>query len=277
MPGWYSLGSSTNCGPCPSGTFSYVNGSSECLVCSAGFVSLLGSNFCQKVMHPAIVFKLHGSVDSFVETSDRRAKFVSLLIEKLSLSSSFEPLIVSVRPGSVIVDLVFYHHHTSSLSINDVMLRLRVSFRSGDFESIGVIGLTIGDETISLPDSAIFSLMAIIAVSAMCFLIFCMFGMLFVKKRLDANKIHPFVGNKSSPSLDVNVQSSAASTVTVISSAPAPSPSKFPQLPTSTRASLQESSPGAVFRRVLPRYEPVPATASPFKKSANISGPPASR
>jgi hypothetical protein len=73
------------------------------------------------------------------------------------------------------------------------------------------------------------------------------------------------------------VQSSAASTVTVISSAPAPSPSKFPQLPTSTRASLQESSPGAVFRRVLPRYEPVPVTASPFKKSANISGPPASR
>jgi hypothetical protein len=245
------------------------------MVCSSGFVSLLGSSFCQKVMHPAVVFKLHGSVDSFVETSDRRAKFLSLLIEKLSLSPSVEPLIVSVRPGSVIVDLVFYQHYASSLSINDVMLRLRVSYRSGDFESIGVIGLTIGDETIPLPDSAILSLMAIIAISAMSFLIICMFGMLFVKKRLDANKIHPFVGDKNSLSRHVNVSSSAASAVAV-GSAVAPSPSKFPQLSTSTGASLQELSPGAAFRRVLPRYEPVPTTVSPYKKSANSSVPPAS-
>ena len=224
---------------------------------------MIGSSYCQKIMHPAIVFKLDGNVDSFAYASDRRAKFISLLVGKVSLSSSVEPVIVSVRSGSVLVDLVFYQHPGSALSIDDVMLRLRASFRSGDFESIGVMSLTIGDETISQPDVAVISLSAIIVISAICFLMFCMFGMVALKRRLDENKIHPFVSNKHSHVVHVNVQPSGPSIVATSSAAaPSPSPSKPSIVAAVARSSPQNLDPGAVFRRVLPRYETVPAVSS---------------
>ena len=264
-PGWHSLGSTVNCRRCPVGTFSSVNGSSACSICKPGFISLSGSSYCQQIMHPAIVFKLHGIVDSFADASDRRAKFISLLVEKLSLFSSVEPIIVSVRSGSVLVDLVFYQHPGSALSIDDVLLRLRACFRSGDFESIGAISLTIGDETISQPDSALISLSAIVVISAICFLMICMFGMVALKRRLDANKIHPFVSDKHSRVVHVNVQPSSPS-IAATGSAAAPSPSPSPSKPSIVaalaRSSPQDLDPGAVFRRVLPRYETVPAVSS---------------
>ena len=235
---------------------------------------MIGSSFCQQIMHPAIVFKLHGNVDSFADASDRRAKFISLLVEKLSLSSSVEPVIVSVRSGSVLVDLVFYQYPGSALSIDGVMLRLRASFRSGDFESIGVMGLTIGDETISQPDSALFSLSAIVVISAICFLMICMFSMVALKRRLDANKIHPFINDKHSHVVHVNVQPSGQSiAATGSAAAPSPTPPKPSIVAALARSSPQDLDPGAVFRRVLPRYEAAPAVSS---SAAFASGLPSS-
>jgi hypothetical protein len=266
-PGWHSPGNAVSCRVCPVGTFSSVNGSSSCSMCTAGFISLSGRSYCQQVMHPAIVFKLHGNVESFADASDRRSKFISLLVEKLSLLSSFEPIIVSVRSGSVLVDVAFYQHPGSALSIDDVMLRLRASFRSGDFESIGVMSLTIGDETISQPDSALISLSAIVVISAICFLMICMFGMVALKRRLDANKIHPFVSDKHSSVVHVDVQPSGLSFAATGSAlSPSPSPSPSPSKPSIVaalaRSAPQDLDPGAVFRRVLPRYETVPAVNS---------------
>jgi hypothetical protein len=220
---------------------------------------LLGSRSCQQIMHPAIVVKLDGSVDSFSDLSDRRAKFLSLLAEKLHLSSSFEPIIVSVRSGSVLVDLVFYQHPGSAFSVDDLILRLKVSFRSGDFQSIGVMSLTIGDEIVSQPESALISLMTIVVISGICFLMVCMVVMVFLKRNLDANKIHPFVV-KHSHVPHAEVQPSGSSIVATVSAvALSPSPAKPTIVPAFARSSPQELDSGAVFRRVLPRYETVPA------------------
>ncbi len=218
-------------------------------------------------MHPVIIFKLYGSVHSFTETSDRRTKFIALLVEKLSLSSFFQPIIVSVSAGSVIVDLVFYQSG-SGLSIHDVIQRLKASFKSGDFESIGVIGLTIGDEAILLPETGI-SLLVIIVVSAISFQIVCILGMLALKKRLDANKVRPFVSGSPIDSADPN--NSAAFKVAAISTA---APSNLLMVTAKARASPQDQAPDAVFRRVLPRYDTVPGKSAASSVGSSSSGVP---
>jgi hypothetical protein len=201
-------------------------------------------------MHPPIIFTLHGSVDSFTESSVRRADFLSLLVEKLSLSVSIEPIIISVRAGSVIIELVFYQHIGSALLISDVLLRLKASFRFGDLDSIGVQGLTIGDEAISKPESAAVSFFVIVFIATISFLMICTLAMVAIKRRQDANKIHPFVYDKGT--LD-KIKPPAAAVLTVGSPA-APSIAK---LPASTRATSQDVNSTA-FRRILPRYETGP-------------------
>ncbi len=170
-PGLFSSGGSIACQFCMVGYYSPLICSSACFVCDVGFISRRGDSSCQRILHPPIIFTLHGLVDSFTESSERRASFLFLLVEKLSLSNYVEHIIVSVRSGSVIVELVFYQHHGSTLLISDVVARMRASFRFGHFDSIGVEGLTIGDETISKSESAVFSLLAIILISTFCFLI----------------------------------------------------------------------------------------------------------
>jgi hypothetical protein len=169
-----------------------------------------GGTFCQKVLHNPIVFTLHGSIESFSEASERRKTFLSLLIEKLSLSYLFEPVIVSVTPGSVIVQLVFFQHVASTYSIDQVILRLKANFRSGEFKSVGATGLKIGEETVLPTESATISLLAIIMISILFFLMFCMLSLLTIKKRLDANKVIPFSHEKSSVVVSVVPASSEA-------------------------------------------------------------------
>jgi alpha-tubulin suppressor-like RCC1 family protein len=265
--GFFSLSNSLVCSACPIGKFSALNGSSECSACNSGYISVAGSSSCQQIMHPAIIFKLHGSVDSFTETSDRRIKFIAILVEKVSLSPFFEPIIVAVTPGSVIVDLVFFHHSGSVLLVDDVIMRLRASFRSGDFEAIGAVGLTIGGEAISEPESGIFVL-AIITISATGFLTICMFGMFALKKRLDANKIHPFVSDQGSLSDPSDLNTPAASQVTTVSTVV---PSNLPIDCALARASPQDQSADAIFRRVLPGYDAAPSIVQ-FKSAKSSSG-----
>jgi hypothetical protein len=248
--------------------FSSFAGASSCLACEAGSISLTGSSSCQRISHPAIVFKLHGSVDTFDEASDRRAKFLSVVVEKLSLPSSVQPLIVAVKPGSVIVDLVFFTHPGSMLSIGDVMIRLRTSFRNGDFASIGAISLAIGDETISPADSSVLSMMAIISISAICFLMVCMFSMLAVKRCFDANKVHPFIADKSRLTHQTNSLHSPAAAVASETAA-----ARFPLAAASSRVSPQDSASDAVFRRVLPKYEDGPSNVFSVKNVVTSSSP----
>jgi hypothetical protein len=176
----------------------------------------------------------------------RRADFLSLLVEKLSLSVSIEPIIISVRAGSVIIELGFYQHIGSALLISDVLLKLKASYRLGDLDSIGVQGLTIGYEAVSKPESAAVSFFVIVFIATISFLMICMLAMLAIKRRHDANKIHPFVYGKGT--LD-SIKPSAAAVVTVGSPA-APSISKPPAL---TPATSQDVTSTA-FRRVLPKY-----------------------
>jgi hypothetical protein len=218
-------------------------------MCNQGFISLHGGTVCQQILHPSIVVTLHGSVDSFSETSERRKAFLSFLVTKLSLFHLFEPIIVAVRPGSVIVHLVFYEHISSMLTVTEVVMRLRVSFRSGELESIGVTGLIIGDEVVSQEDHTVFSLLAIVMTSTLSFMMICIFGLLVIKRRRDANKIIPFFSDKDS--VDSKCDASAVS----FDSEHTPSPLKNDSTHLVATASSLDLPPGAAFRRVLTRNE----------------------
>jgi len=221
-------------------------------------------------LHPLIIFTLDGSVDTFYEGSERRNFFISRLVEELSLSSFVEPVIVSVKAGSVIVELVFYQNPGSSLTISDVVLRLRESARSGRFESMGLKGLTIGDDEImSNAASAVFPLFAVICASVICFILTCTAGILAIKRYClsrNENKVRPFVVDPKE-----NVVQRTALAVKIGSAASSLSNTRS-IVPTSVSSSPPDPSPA--FRRVLPRFEKpeVGIDVAPAASAANRFG-----
>jgi hypothetical protein len=114
-------------------------------------------------------------------------------------------------------------------------------------------------------------LTAIVVTSAICFLMICMFGMVFLKRSLDANKIIPF-STQHSHVLHAEVQPSGSSIVATGSGvALSPAPAKPSIVPALARSSPQDLEPGAVFRRVLPRYQTYPASSSSETFTSGLS------
>ncbi len=90
--------------------------------------------------------------------------------------------------------------------------------------------------------------------------------MLAVKRRQDANKIHPFVFDKDTlDHINISVAPVVAARSTAVSS---PSSLLVPAL---TRAATQDVTSGTAFRRVLPKYEASPSAVVAAKSIVDSS------
>jgi hypothetical protein len=137
------------CTPCPSGTFSAAVGAAGCSVCAPGFSAADGSSSCKALEHGQILMNLTGSISDFVEGSDRRRSFVAGLANLLAVSDR-QIVIVSVRSGSIIVELAFVRVATSSASPLDIILRLKDNAANGKLKTLGIICLSIGGQAVSI-------------------------------------------------------------------------------------------------------------------------------
>jgi hypothetical protein len=91
---------------------------------------------------------LTGSISDFVEGSDRRRSFVAGLADLLAVSDR-QIVIVSVRSGSIIVELAFVRVATSSASPLDIIPRLKDAAANGKLKTLGIICLSIGGQAVS--------------------------------------------------------------------------------------------------------------------------------
>ena len=117
---------------------------------SSGIALVYSTSTPPPIEHIPIVITLTGSVETFSEGSDRRLAFVSILASTLSISEN-QIVIISVRPGSIIVELEFVQILSSDVSPAEAMLRLRQAMAGGSLESIGAISLSIGGQVTSSP------------------------------------------------------------------------------------------------------------------------------
>jgi hypothetical protein len=63
-------------------------------------------------------------------------------------------VIISVKSGSVIVELAFLRESTSSASPVEATLRLKEAVSAGKLESFGATGLMIGGQSVNVPVSS---------------------------------------------------------------------------------------------------------------------------
>ena len=97
-----------------------------------------------------IVLTLTGSIETFSEGSERRLAFVSILASTLSISEN-QIVIISVRSGSIIVELAFLQISSSDVSPAEAALRLNAAMAEGSLQSIGAVSLSIGGQVTTPP------------------------------------------------------------------------------------------------------------------------------
>jgi hypothetical protein len=140
--------------------------------------------------HPSVVMTMSGTIDMFVEGSDRRRSFISDIAALLVISER-QILIVSVKSGSIIVELAFARAAGSSESPTEIVLRLKNAAAAGKLQPLGVTNLSIDGQAASLSDSAVvtagLSLVVVAAIVASCVVAAILHVFLFVKiKKLKA-------------------------------------------------------------------------------------------
>jgi serine/threonine protein kinase len=94
-----------------------------------------------------------GSIETFSEGSEHRRSFLSGLASVLAIPQR-QIVIISVRSGSVIVELAFLRESTSSASPVDITLRLKEAFFAGKLETFSATGLMIGGQSVNMPVSS---------------------------------------------------------------------------------------------------------------------------
>ena len=110
--------------------------------------------------HPAVVVTMTGTIDTFSEGSDRRRSFISSFAALLIIFER-QIVILSVRSGSIIVDLAFARDAASSVSPSDFISRLKDAAAAGKLVPLGITGLSIGGQFIAVSSaSAEFSLVS---------------------------------------------------------------------------------------------------------------------
>jgi hypothetical protein len=96
---------------------------------------------------------LTGSVETFSEDSERRRLFLSGLASMLAIPQS-QIVIISVKSGSVIIELGFLRTSASSVSPIQATLLLKEATAAGRLDSFGATGLTIGGQSVLAPSSS---------------------------------------------------------------------------------------------------------------------------
>jgi hypothetical protein len=130
----------------------------------SGFFSPVGSKDCQTLEHEPIVLTLTGSIETFSSESERRRLFLSGLAALLGIPER-QMVIISVKAGSVIIELGFLRESTSSVSPVQATLLLKEAMVAGKLENFGATGLTIGGQSVYAPSSAQFPVSLIIGSS----------------------------------------------------------------------------------------------------------------
>jgi len=94
-----------------------------------------------------------GSIETFSEGSERRRSFLSGIASVLAIPQR-QIVIISVKSGSVIVELAFLRESTSSASPVEATMRLKEAVSAGKLDSFGATGLTIGGQSVNVPVSS---------------------------------------------------------------------------------------------------------------------------
>jgi len=188
--GSFSAGSATSaaCTPCPFGSFGIAAGLSACSPCASGFFAQVGSIQCQTLEHESIVLTLTGSVETFFEGSERRRAFLSGLALTLLAIPERQIIIISVRSGSVILELGFLRDLTSAVSPVQATLLLKEATSAGKLESFGATGLSIGGQSINVPTTSSSQVPLIVGISVGGFVVLVIIGVLVRHARIFIGK-----------------------------------------------------------------------------------------
>jgi hypothetical protein len=119
----------------------------------------------------------------FSEGSDRRRSFISNLAALLVISER-QIVVVSVRSGSIIVELAFVRDAASSVSPSDCVSRLKDAAAAGKLEPLGVSGLSIGGQPVAISSSsAELSFGIIVGIAGSCAIVTIVHAIAFVKSK----------------------------------------------------------------------------------------------
>ena len=153
-----------SCTPCQAGTEGVASALTACTPCQAGFVSGVGSTKCEILEHDPIVLTITGSIDSFLEGSERRRTFLSSLALILDILEN-QIVILSIKSGSIIVELAFIRDSKSTASPLEATSRLKTAVLEGTLEKLGALDLKIGGQSVNPSSSSSASLPLVIGSS----------------------------------------------------------------------------------------------------------------
>jgi hypothetical protein len=140
--------------------------------------------------HEPVILAITGSIDNFREGSERRQIFVSSLASILAILES-QIVIVSVKSGSIIVELAFLRESNSTASPSETTLRLKNAHLEGKLGPLGALDLNIGGQSINPPSSSPVSLPLVIGSSASALVVaFCIVLLAIKYKRYLRQKLN---------------------------------------------------------------------------------------
>jgi hypothetical protein len=100
--------------------------------------------------HEPVVLSITGSIDTFYEGSEHRRAFLSGLASILAIPES-RIFIVSIKSGSVIIELAILRDSNSTTSPSEAISRLKDAFLEGKLELLGVKDLNIDSQSVKQP------------------------------------------------------------------------------------------------------------------------------
>ena len=130
-----------------------------------------------------------GSMESFAEGSDRRNSFTLGLASILGIPDR-QIYYISVRSGSVIVELAFMKIASSAVAPDRAVSLLKEAFLAGKLDNFGVIDLSIGGQSVPAAPAAV-PFLAIAASSALIFVIFVLLLRYFRSRLKCGMKVTP--------------------------------------------------------------------------------------
>ena len=134
-----SVGLSGASGDCLAGSFSQKN-AINCTVCQVKMYSANRSDSCQKLEHEELFVVLEGSIDTFGEGSQLRNNFVAGVASIVGVLMS-QIVIISVKSGSIIVEMGFLRLASSQVSPAAAVQNLTRAATSGQLDWLGLKGI----------------------------------------------------------------------------------------------------------------------------------------